>query len=103
VREPRGLAGSLTRDQLALYRLIWERFLASQMLPAVYDTVAAEIEATPQPAREPAADATGPCLFRAQGATLQFAGFTALYVESRDEVPTEDDAEVVIPALEVAQ
>ncbi len=87
----------------ALYRLVWERFLASQMLPAVYDTVAAEIEATPQTAREPAADGPGPCLFRAQGATLQFAGFMALYVESRDEVPTEDDAEVVIPPLEVGE
>jgi DNA topoisomerase-1 len=98
-REPRGLAASLTRDQLALYRLIWERFLASQMLPAVYDTVAAEIEATPQTV----ADGPGPCLFRAQGATLQFAGFTAIYVESRDEVPTEDDPEVVIPPLEVGE
>src|SRR5439155_31653 len=100
-REPRGLAGSLTRDQLALYRLIWERFLASQMLPAVYDTVAAEIEATSPAAQAAAGDAPGPWLFRAQGATLQFAGFMAIYVESRDEVPTEDDAEVVIPPLEV--
>ena len=60
-REPKEMARYLSKDQLALYRLIWERFLASQMLPAVYDTVAAEIEA-------------GPCLFRAQGSTLKFAG-----------------------------
>ena len=55
-REPKAVARFLSKDQLALYRLIWERFLASQMLPAVYDTVAADITA---------ADA----LFRAQGST----------------------------------
>ena len=71
-REPKVLAAHLTKDQLALYRIIWERFLASQMLPAVYDTVAADITA-------------GDCLFRAQGSTLKFAGFTAVYVESREE------------------
>src|SRR5262249_18351771 len=70
--EPRELARFLTKDQLALYRLIWERFLASQMLPAVYDTVAADIDA-------------GACVFRAQGSTLKFAGFMAVYVESREE------------------
>jgi DNA topoisomerase I len=87
-REPRGIARSLTRDQLALYRLIWERFLASQMLPAVYDTVAVDIEA-------------GDCLFRAQGARLRFRGFMAVYVESREEsdaVP-EEETEAALPAL----
>src|SRR4029453_2232941 len=44
-REPKAMARFLNKDQLALYRLIWERFLASQMLPAVYDTVAATIQA----------------------------------------------------------
>src|SRR5205814_837796 len=43
--EPKSVGRFLTKDQLALYRLIWERFLASQMMPAVYDTVSAEIEA----------------------------------------------------------
>src|SRR5262245_48144027 len=87
-REPRELSAFLSKDQLALYRLIWERFLASQMLPAVYDTVAADIEA-------------GTCLFRAQGSTLKFAGFTAVYVESREEsdaVP-EEEQEAVVPPL----
>ena len=58
------------------------------MLPAVYDTVAADIEA-------------GTCLFRAQGSTLKFAGFTAVYVESREEsdaVP-EEEQEAVVPPL----
>ncbi len=91
-REPRELSRFLTKDQLALYRLIWERFLASQMLPAVYDTVAADIEA-------------GACLFRAQGSTLKFPGFTAVYVESREESESEpeEEAEAVVPPLEVGE
>ena len=91
-REPKAVARFLSKDQLALYRLIWERFLASQMLPAVYDTVAADIQA-------------GDCLFRAQGSTLKFAGFTAVYVESReatDETP-EEEAEAVVPPLTVGE
>src|SRR5262249_56833913 len=68
-RQPKAVARFLSKDQLALYRLIWERFLASQMVPAVYDTIAADIEA-------------GTCLFRAQGSKLKFARFTALYVQS---------------------
>jgi DNA topoisomerase-1 len=88
-REPRAVARFLTKDQLALYRLIWERFLASQMVPAVYDTVTADIDA-------------GRCLFRAQGQTLKFKGFTAVYVESRpDDTDTaeDEDAELAIPPL----
>ena len=91
-REPKALARFLNRDQLALYRLIWERFLASQILPAVYDTVAADIQA-------------GHCTFRAQGSTLKFAGFTAVYIESReatDETP-EEEAEAVVPPLTVGE
>jgi DNA topoisomerase I len=91
-REPKTLARFLSKDQLALYRLIWERFLASQMLPAIYDTVTADIEA-------------GPCLFRVQGSTLKFPGFTAVYVESRPETSpaAEEDNESVIPPLEVGE
>ena len=90
--EPRAVARFLTRDQLALYRLIWERFLASQMLPAVYDTVTADIEA-------------GQCLFRAQGSTLRFPGFMAVYVESREESVTapEEESESVVPPLAVGE
>jgi len=87
-REPKALTRFLSKDQLALYRLIWERFLASQMLPAVYDTVSADIEA-------------GRCLFRAQGSTLKFAGFMAVYVESREEseATPEEEQESVVPPL----
>src|SRR5438128_4435810 len=87
-REPRHITRNLNKDQLALYRLIWERFLASQMNAAVYDTVSADIEA-------------GRTIFRAQGQTLKFKGFTAVYVESREEETTEDeDAERAMPMLE---
>jgi len=105
-RDPRSVAGFLTKDQLALYRLIWERFMASQLMPAVFDTVSADIEATPASNRPPAVQAglAGPAtaIFRAQGQTLKFKGFTAVYVESREEEDAADDedAESAVPPLE---
>jgi DNA topoisomerase-1 len=88
-RDPRSLARVLTKDQLALYRLIWERFVASQMMPAVYDTVSADIEA-------------GRAVFRAQGSTVRFDGFMAVYVETREEAEPapDEDAVSVVPPLE---
>ncbi|MBI4637002.1 MAG: type I DNA topoisomerase, partial [Candidatus Rokubacteria bacterium] len=87
-RDPKSVTRALTKDQLALYRLIWERFLASQMTPAVYDTVTADIGA-------------GECLFRAQGATLRFKGFTAVYEESReDDAQPEEESASAIPPLD---
>jgi DNA topoisomerase-1 len=85
--DPRAVARFLTRDQQGLYRLIWERFLASQMVPAVYDTVSADIDA-------------GQCVFRAQGQTMKFKGFTAVYVESReDDDAGDEDSESPVPVL----
>jgi DNA topoisomerase I len=94
-RDPRRLARHLTKDQLALYRLIWERFTASQMQPAIYDTVAADIVATGgDAASDPIA------LFRAQGQSVRFKGFMAVYVESHeDESAADDDVESAIPPL----
>ena len=88
-RDPKAMARFLTKDQLALYRLIWERFMASQLMPAVYDTVAADIEAATT-------------VFRAQGQTLKFKGFTAIYVESRedDDAAADEDVESAVPPLE---
>jgi DNA topoisomerase-1 len=71
-RDPAAVAPHLTRDQLALYRLIWNRFVASQMRPALYDVTTVEIEA-------------GRFGLRATGSVLRFAGFTQVYVEGRDE------------------
>ena len=88
-RDPRSVSRYLTKDQLALYRLIWERFVASQMQPAVYDTVTADIDA-------------GRCVFRAQGQTMKFKGFTAVYVETYEDGDTaaDEEAELAMPALE---
>ncbi len=107
--DPKSVDRFLTKDQRALYRLIWERFLASQMMPAVYDTVSADIEATRvslgPPTVQAGAGAPAPSeaeryLFRAQGATLKFKGFTAVYEESREDVAQGDeDAEGAVPQL----
>ncbi|MBI3825459.1 MAG: type I DNA topoisomerase [Candidatus Rokubacteria bacterium] len=87
-RDPKAVTRFLTRDQLALYRLIWERFLASQMVPALYDTVAADIEARDT-------------VFRAQGSTLRFKGWTAVYEESReDDAIADEEPETAVPPLE---
>jgi DNA topoisomerase-1 len=92
-RPPERLARHLGRDQLALYRLVWERFLASQMRAAVYDTLTVDVTA-------------GPYRFRAQGSALRVPGFMAVYIEAPDEsAPApEEDAEVAgLPPLEPGQ
>lgn len=75
LRTPASVKPYLKRDQLRLYRLIWERFVASQMSPAVFDTVSADI-------------AAGDYVFRATGSTVKFPGFMTLYIEQHDD---EDD------------
>ncbi|HEY7699152.1 MAG TPA: type I DNA topoisomerase, partial [Vicinamibacteria bacterium] len=73
-RDPDSVAPYLDRDELKLYRLIWTRFVASQMPPAVFDETIVEIEA-------------GRFLLRARGSVLKFNGFLAIYEEGRDEEP----------------
>ncbi len=68
---PADVKSSLTADQYKLYKLIWERFIASQMADAMLDTVSVDI----------AADG---CIFKATGSTVRFDGFTALYEETKD-------------------
>jgi DNA topoisomerase-1 len=77
-RDPEQVKRFLGKDEYALYKLIWNRFVASQMLPAVYDESVAEIEAVP---------AAGAPLYllRARGSTLKFKGFLAVYEETPDE------------------
>jgi len=86
-RTPKSIKPYLSRDQFRLYRLIWQRFVASQMASAVYDTVSTDIYAgekeTPVTER--------PYLFRAAGSTLRFAGFLALYEETRPSDRPDDD------------
>jgi DNA topoisomerase-1 len=75
-RKPDDLKNVLSRDQLRLYRMIYDRFVASQMESAVLDTLAVSIEA-------------GPAVFRASGSRVKFPGFMKAYVEGRDEEPEE--------------
>ena len=86
-RTPAALKPHLSKDQFRLYKLIWQRFVASQMAPAVYDTVAAEIwagpEATPADKR--------PYLFRSTGSTLTFPGFLAVFDTEEPDTENDDD------------
>ena len=91
--EPDKIKDSLTSDQYKLYRLIYNRFIASQMSAAIYDTVAVDIKANDYN-------------FKANGQTLKFKGFMTLYVESDDskqddKKKKEDD--VTIPELTINQ
>ena len=85
---PEDIKSDLTGEQYRLYRLIWSRFLASQMANAVYDSVSTEITA-------------GVHEFRASAANLKFSGYTALYEESRDEEKEEKSAR--LPELSEGQ
>ncbi|MDX1991591.1 MAG: type I DNA topoisomerase [bacterium] len=85
-RAPAALEANLSRDQLKLYRLIWERFVASQMSNAVYDTLRIEIKAG-------LSEKDTPYLFRVSGSTIKFPGFLALYEDTRDEDATVDEDE----------
>ncbi len=82
---PAKVKDDLSNDQYKLYKLIWERFMASQMSDAVYDTVSASIDAEKH-------------TFKATGSTLKFAGFTILYVEGTDG---EKEKESSLPELKV--
>jgi DNA topoisomerase-1 len=83
-RTPQSLKPYLDRNQYRLYQLIWQRFVASQMSPAVYDTIAVEILATP-PSPPYRGGERGGYLFRASGSTLRFKGFLAVYEEAKDK------------------
>jgi DNA topoisomerase-1 len=76
-RTPEALKGDLDADQLKLYTLVWQRFVASQMTPAVYDTTTVDIDA-------PGADDRD-YVFRVTGSVLKFDGFTRLYRNEREE------------------
>jgi len=79
LREPETIKSFLSRDQYRLYKLVWERFVASQMSSAVLDTMTVDI-------------AAGDVSFRAVGSKLKFAGFMKVYVEGNDDgTATEED------------
>jgi len=89
MREPDAIRQYLEPDQYKLYRLIWNRFVASQMNPAVIDQTSVDI-------------AAGGYTFRATGSVVKFPGFMAVYIEEKaeDQQPSEDDSgEAVLPQL----
>ena len=86
---PENIKDSLTKDQYKLYKLIYNRFLASQMSAAVYDTISANIDVNSYN-------------FRASGQSLKFKGFMALYVETLD-TKTDENEESFVPDLKENQ
>src|SRR5499427_6812331 len=87
-RTPDSLAAYLKPEELKLYRLIWQRFVASQMMPALFDQTTIDI-------------AAGRLTFRATGSVLKFDGFLKVYQEGRDEKPSEgeDEDERTLPLV----
>src|SRR6266704_1394756 len=86
-RSPDSLAKYLKPEELKLYRLIWQRFVASQMMPALFDQTTIDIQA-------------GRFVFRATGSVQKFDGFLKVYQEGRDETAAEDDeAERTLPLV----
>lgn len=88
MRKPEELKSFLGRDQLRLYKLIWERFVASQMASAIMDTVTARL-------------INNNVQFRASGSVVKFPGFMKVYVESKDDGAEEKDK--MLPPLEVGE
>ena len=85
MRPPAAMKAYLTKDQLRLYKLIWERLVASQMAPAVLDTVRVDL-------------LNGDVRFRATGSQVKFEGFMKVYVEGNDDKKEEKDS--ILPPLE---
>src|SRR5260221_5726209 len=85
-RDPDSLAGSLKPEELRLYRLIWQRAIASQMAAKEMETTSVEL-------------AAGPYELRASATRTLFDGFSRVYTEGRDDGAAEDDEEKRLPPL----
>jgi len=77
-RTPEKVKDSLTKDQYMLYKLIWERFVSSQMASAMYDTISVKIKA-------------GQYNFTVSGSTIKFPGFMLIYTEGSDEETEKEE------------
>ena len=91
LRQPESLKEFLNRDQFRLYQLVWQRFVASQMSPAVYDTLSVDVIGV---------GALSSYMFRASGSAVVFPGFLIVYEEAKDEdqKPEEEEETTRIPA-----
>ncbi|MBF4499929.1 type I DNA topoisomerase [Savagea sp. SN6] len=85
-RTPAAMKQYLSRDQLRLYKLIWERFVASQMAPAILDTVAVDLM-------------NNDYKFRANGSQVKFPGFMKVYIEGNDDATEQPVDEKMLPEL----
>jgi len=88
-RTPETIKKYLKRDQLRLYKLIWQRFVASQMAAAIYDTISVEVTGT---------SAGHDYQLRASGSVLRFEGFLKVYQEAKDEDKLDENGDTLIPA-----
>lgn len=89
-RTPKAIKQHLSRDQYRLYQLIWQRFVASQMSSAIYDTISIEIDGT---------EVNNQYLLRASGSTIRFPGFLVVYQDvkkkgEKEELPVPTDLTV---------
>jgi DNA topoisomerase-1 len=85
-RDPESMARYLGKDELALYTLIFNRFVSSQMNPAVYDRTTVDID-------------SGEAVFRATGQVVKFDGFMRVYTEGQDEAASDEDEAATLPAM----
>jgi DNA topoisomerase-1 len=88
--KPQDVKSFLSPDQFRLYQLIWNRFIASQMNPAIYDRTTIDISA-------------GGILFRAQGTVMKFAGFTTVYTEGKETEEDESEFGKLLPLVTVGE
>ena len=103
-RSPDALSGELNSQEMALYRMVWQRTLASQMADAVGVTVSVRLTApaTDRAATSPRAGEIVECEFAASGTTITFPGYRAVYVASKEERGDDDaDSEALLPPLTV--
>ena len=93
---PEAIKQFLNNDQYRLYDLIWKRFVACQMKPAILDVTTVDISA-------------GNCIFRATGSIIKFKGYRLVYMEDRDENgengkdESDDDSSAILPELQVGE
>ncbi len=87
--DPESIRKHLTKEEFNLYKLIWDRFVASQMKPAVFDVTDVEI-------------ANGPYLFKVSGEVMKFQGFLSVYQDTRDrdDAPEDDNSKDLPPLNE---
>ncbi|PKN76365.1 MAG: type I DNA topoisomerase [Deltaproteobacteria bacterium HGW-Deltaproteobacteria-10] len=86
--KPQDIKEYLSADEFKLYQLIWNRFVASQMNPAVFDQTTIDISGAN-------------CILRAQGQILKFPGFTIVYTEGKDEKEEENGTDKLLPEVKV--